>query len=139
MYFLWPSWNKTAILPIGRILVPFAALGMISEGKRLSTCTPRWLRISFPAAEISAPESGKTSVSMDPLREEMWMGIVGAGSVTITCLIFGMWIWGSPTGLGGLTKIALAEAWGCLAGRGLKRRACLPWHTLAKCPVFWHE
>ena len=47
------------------------------------TCSPRHLRASFPAAEILAPESGKISMSADPLREEMWTVIVGAGSMAV--------------------------------------------------------
>ena len=83
-------------MPIGSILVPFTALGKTADGKRLFTCSPKWLGISFPAAEMSAPESGSTSVSADPLREEMWTAIVGAGSVTVVSLTLDVRIRGDP-------------------------------------------
>ena len=85
------------------ILVPFTALGNTEDGKRLFTCSPKWLRISFPAAEMSAPESGSTSMSADPLREEMWTAIVGAGSVTVA---FDVRIHGDPLSA---EMIALAD------------------------------
>ena len=106
----------TAILPIDRILVPFTARGMILEGRRLFTCSPRHLRSSFPAAEILAPESGKISMSADPLRKEMWTVIVGAGSMAVASQTLDMWIRGDPLSLDGLVNTALVDAWGCAVG-----------------------
>ena len=39
---------------------------------------------------MSVPESGKTDTDVKPLREAMWIGILGIGSVTAMWLIFEM-------------------------------------------------
>ena len=89
-----PNRSLTLIFPAGFIVVPFAALGVIPEGRRLSMWSPRRRITSVPAAEMSAPESGSTSTLADPLSEETWTGIVGAGSVTVTFLTLGVQIEG---------------------------------------------
>ena len=68
------------VISVDHILVLFIAWGMILEGRRLFTCSPRWLRAYFPAAEISAPEISK---SADRLREEIWRVIVSVGSMAV--------------------------------------------------------
>ena len=55
---------------------------------------------------MSAPESGSTSMSADPLREEMWTAIVGAGSVMVASLTFDVRIRGDPLSA---EMIALAD------------------------------
>ena len=72
-YVFWPSWNVAVILLIDRILVPFTARGMILEGRRLFTCLPSQLKSYFPAAEMSAPESGSTSTSVEPFRDDNYV------------------------------------------------------------------
>ena len=49
----------TGSLPSGNIFAPLTALGMTSEGRRVVTCSFRVDRIAIPAAEMSAPESGR--------------------------------------------------------------------------------
>ena len=98
---------------LAKILVPFTDRGMILEGRRLFTCSPRWLRASFPAAEISAPELDKISMSADPLREEMWTVIVGAGSITVASWTLDMWIHGDPLSSDDSMYTVLVDAWGC--------------------------
>ena len=43
--------------------------------------------MSSPAAEISAPESGKTTIDVEPFYDEMLMVSLGAGSDAATILI----------------------------------------------------
>ena len=114
-----PNRSLTLIFPAGFIVVPFAALGVIPEGRRLSI----WRRItSVPAAEMSAPESGSKSTLADPLSEETWMGIVGAGFVTVTFLTLGIWIEG--------IRREIALAYGCGSNYLFRQ-------TFARWPSFW--
>ena len=107
-----PSWNVTGSFPMGLIFVPLTALGMILEGRRLSTCSPSSLSACVPAADMSAPESGKLSRYVAPLREVMWMGIVGAGSVTWVALMFHRRARGGLVSPTGLTQMVLVDGWG---------------------------
>ena len=80
---------------------------------------------------MSAPESGKLSMFAVPLREVMWMGIVGAGSVTWVALMLDKWAHEDLVLSAGLTQMALADGWSCVVvwWSGLRRQ------TLAKCPT----
>ena len=77
VYLLFLSLNITDNLPSGCISVHFTALGITLEGSRLETVTLRRVRMVLPAAEMSAPESGRTWVEEEPLGEVMLMAIVG--------------------------------------------------------------
>jgi len=75
--------------------------------------------MSLPAAEISAPESGRTLMLLEPLEEDTWTVISSAGSVEATLEmldIVGYVI------LSALTDVDEVES-ECLVG--------LPWNTLA--------
>ena len=86
---------------------------------------------------MSAPESGSTSMTADPLREEMWTAIVGAGSVTVASLTFDVRICGDPLSV---EMIAFADGGAdCISRWSAERRAGRARHTLAKCPYFWQE
>ena len=56
------------------------------EGRRLVMFSCRCCNTSFPAADMSAPESGRTSNSRDPLAEVTSILITGAGSLAKTFL-----------------------------------------------------
>ena len=73
-------------LPMGVILCPAAVCGDTSEGRRLSGCSSRSVNSCGPAAETSAPESGRTDITLDPFAVVMRILVVGAGSVAVTCL-----------------------------------------------------
>ena len=73
-----PNRSVMGYLPIGCILVPLTTRGITCEGSKLCSCSPSWLRIALPAAEISAPQSGSVSTSAAPFSDEMWTLIVGA-------------------------------------------------------------
>ena len=77
-------------LPSGCSFVPFTALGITSEGSRLLTCSLRVCKISFPAADMSAPESGRTLKSLEPFGEVMSTLTRGAGSLAVTFLMLEM-------------------------------------------------
>ena len=65
---------------MGVICDPFTALGLIFDGNKLSICWPSMPSIPCLAAEISAPELGKTSTLLISEEKEMYTLIVGAGS-----------------------------------------------------------
>lgn len=44
--------------------------------------------MASPAAEMSAPESGRTAIDVEPFCEEMLIMSLGAGSDAATMLIF---------------------------------------------------
>ena len=50
------------ILPIGDMLLPFTVLHMIVDDNNLCGWWSKYSRVSFPAAVISAPESGNTTM-----------------------------------------------------------------------------
>ena len=75
----------TGILPNGNILAPFTALGVTVEGKRVATGSFRVDNMAFPAAEMSAPESGRALVLQEPFEAMMSRYIDGAGSEEATC------------------------------------------------------
>ena len=57
------------------------------EGKRVATCAFKQDSIVFPAAEMSAPESGRALVLQEPLAAMTSKCINGAGSEEATCLM----------------------------------------------------
>ena len=59
---------------------PLTALGLISDGVKLSSCCPRIPTIAWPAADISVPESGNTVTGVVPDEDNICTVIVGAGS-----------------------------------------------------------
>ena len=79
--------------------------------------------MSSPAAEMSAPESGKTAMDVEPFCDEMLMVSLGAGSDAATILIFERS--GSSCVESALAVVAIGL--GC-GGVGQLR------HTLAKWP-----
>ena len=50
-------------------MVPLIVLGLTDDGSKLSTWWPRMLRVSWPAADASAPESGSTSIALVPVED----------------------------------------------------------------------
>ena len=132
-------WSKKVVgsLPMGFMLCPLAVRGDISEGRRLNGCSLSSVNSCGPAAEISAPESGRTDVTVDPFAVVMCILMVGAGSAVVTCLRVDSWLGvGSVVVLvwGGIC-IAFANevAGGCGVTGWVVARAR---HTLAKCPIF---
>ena len=73
-------------LPMGVILCPLAVCGDICDGRRFSLCSLSSVKSCGPAAEMSAPESGKTDVTVEPFTVLMCIVILGAGSAEVTCL-----------------------------------------------------
>ena len=96
---------------MGFIFISLTALGMILEGRRLSTYSPSSLNACVPAADMSSPESGKLSMLAFLLREVMWMGIVGAGLVTWVTLMLDKWAHGGLVSPAGPTRMTLADGW----------------------------
>ena len=70
----------TGSLPNGNILAPLTALGMTVEGRRVLIHSLRVDSIAFPAAEMSAPESGRALVLQEPFAEITSRLTNGAGS-----------------------------------------------------------
>jgi len=68
----------TGNLPNGNILAPFTALGITAEGNRVAICSFRADKMVFPAAEMSAPESGRALVLLEPFFAMMSRVINGA-------------------------------------------------------------
>ena len=58
-------------------------------------CSPRQPRATLPATDISAPESGSAGISALPLRDDMWMLMVGAGLTLLLLFAFDALICGS--------------------------------------------
>ena len=77
---------------MGFMLCPLAVRGDISEGRRLNGCSLSSVNSCGPAAEISAPESGRTGVTVDPFAVKMCILMVGAGSAAVTCLRVDSWL-----------------------------------------------
>ena len=81
-------------------------------------------KISFPAADMSAPESGRTSNSLEPLAEVMPTLTNGACSVLTLCMLE-------------MVKCRTVGVFaGVCVGVGLCLRLLLR-QTLAKWPTFW--
>ena len=79
---------------------------------------------------MSAPESGNMFVSHDPLREERWIEIVGAGSVAVTCLMVYIRDGCNSSSMSSCVRIALADVGGILGCTG-DCQGCFAWQTLA--------
>ena len=127
VYSLFLNLNVTGSLPSGWISVPLTAFRITLEGKRLEAFTLRRVRIVQPAAEISAPESGRTCTDVEPLGEVMLMVIVGAESVEMTCWMLDKNVFETERSLAEVGAMGLL---GFLVVVGLLR------HTLAKWPIF---
>ena len=116
-------------LPMGVILCPLAVCGDICDGRRFSLCSLSSVKSCGPAAEMSAPESGKTDVTVEPFTVLMCIVILGAGSAEVTCLsadsVFEV---GSMVLSGGTCiDFAVEDAGGCVGALVWRAR-----HTLAK-------
>ena len=48
------------IFPIGLIVLPLTARGVMVDGKRLCGCSWSWCMRSVPVTQMSVPESGRT-------------------------------------------------------------------------------
>ena len=77
----------TGSLPNGNILAPLTALGMTVEGRRVLIRSLRVDSIDFPAAEMSAPESGRALVLQEPFAEMTSRLTNGAGLHVECCLV----------------------------------------------------
>lgn len=106
---------------MGCIDMPFTALGVTWDGRRFSWCSPSCVNKWIPAAEISAPESGRASTTVDLLRDVKLIVTEGARLMMAATFMFDM-----------RTLVLLSLG-------GLAWCACLSWQTLAKWPVFWHK
>ena len=69
---------ETGNFPMSVIHEPFTALGLMCDGSRSSMCCPKSFKVSCPAADMSASESGSTSICLVPEDDAT---IMGAGSV----------------------------------------------------------
>ena len=58
----------------------------MSDGAMLSLCSPSLARNWVPAAQMLAPESGRTSMLASPLRLLVWSRTVGADGSALTAL-----------------------------------------------------
>lgn len=76
---LLPTEIVTGILPSGEILCPLTVRGATLDGSKLLLWSPNAVTKLGPATERSAPESGSAVSFADPLRDEKWAWIVGAG------------------------------------------------------------
>ena len=56
-------------------------------GERQSVCLFKCCKTSFPTADMSAPESGRTSNSLEPLAEEVHTSTNGDRSVIILWML----------------------------------------------------
>ena len=56
-------------------------------GKRLRVCSLSRFKSCGPPADMSVPESGRASISYEPLTVKIWIPMVGAGSAAVTCLM----------------------------------------------------
>ena len=47
------QFERYSSFPTGFIVVPLTALGMICDGSKLSSCSPKLRKAAFPATEMS--------------------------------------------------------------------------------------
>ena len=78
MYVVDPGMIVTGSFPRGCISVWFTARGVMVFVSRLSLCSPRRVKVASPAKDRLAPESGNTSISVLPFKDEICTRIVGA-------------------------------------------------------------
>ena len=71
---------------MGCISAPLVAWGVVCDGARVILCSPSFLKISVPAADMAAPESGRALTSVDPLGEKMCTVTIGAGLIMVATL-----------------------------------------------------
>ena len=57
--------------PMGLMVVPLTARGVVVDGRRLSGCPWSCCSRVVPPTQMSAPESGRASTVACPLREDM--------------------------------------------------------------------
>ena len=116
--------------PIGCKSEPLTARGVTSDLARLSRCSPSLRTNSGPAAQMSAPESGRMSILACPLLVVTWAVIVGAGTIRLH-VAFESWMNGMPDVR---SELVLGVFIMCLAPA-----AGLPWRqTRLKCPILPH-
>ena len=104
---------------------------------KLCSCSPNWLRIALPAAEISAPESGSVSTSAAPFSDEIWTLIVGARPVASPS--FAWLICGGSFAVAVSAWIDLVGVCGCGVLSDGPGCASLALQTLAKWPTRLHR
>lgn len=122
----------TGILPNGEILCPLTVRGATLDGSKLLLWSPRAVTRLGPATERSAPESGSAVSFADPLRDEKWAWIVGAG-VTLGSR--------DAKDLVCRRRILTAFADASVGGYGGVLVGLCDRQTFAKCPVrlhVWH-
>ena len=78
----------TGTLPNGFMLKPLTVFGMMLDIRMLSKWCPILLKTSGPAADMSAPESGNSSMGYVPVVEDMSTVMVGAGFVMASCIVY---------------------------------------------------
>lgn len=79
--------NLMSILPSDCILSPLEVQGTIPEGRRKEDVdvVVEMMQDLCPAAHTSTPKSSRTCVWYDPLFEDMFIEIVEAGSIMVSC------------------------------------------------------
>ena len=55
-----PRETVMEIFPMGLIVLPLTARGVMVDGRRLCGCSWSWCRRAVPATQMAAPESGRT-------------------------------------------------------------------------------
>ena len=78
----------TGIFPTGFMQVPLTALGLISDGAKLSKWYLKMSTIIYPAADISAPESGNIVTGDVFMDDVIWTIIVGADSSLSSVILY---------------------------------------------------
>ena len=76
----------TSIFPSGFMQAPLTAVGLISDGVRLSTWSPRTPVSAWPAANMSAPEFGNTVTGLVLDDDVICTVIVDAGSALLPAI-----------------------------------------------------
>ena len=78
----------TGIFPNGFMHTPLTALGLISNGVRLSKRCPRMPMIAWLAADMLAPESGNTVTDVVLEQVAIYTVIVGASSALSPVMLY---------------------------------------------------
>ena len=79
-------------LLIDVILCPLAVCDDTGEGRKLNECLSSSVNSCGPAADRSAPESGKTEITADLFAVVMQILVMRAGSAVVTCLKADNWL-----------------------------------------------
>ena len=80
----------TGIFLSGFMQAPLTALGLTSDGIKLSRWCPSMPTIPWPAADISAPESGNNVTGVVPDEDDICTVIVGAGSALSPVMLYNL-------------------------------------------------